>query len=554
MQKKSITNDYNSKVDNIVSQVNDSQKTVYDYTHHRDKVIQNNTQLINKVSSNVENLQKQSEINNNDIITLDLQQRKYAVDNNSNIQNFQWKISQMPWDQQLLNTSNLQVTQEQQQLVINSLKYTDAEQTKTNLGLNVNINNNSNNYSILSNVVNSNSRYVSDNIKNNITNFYALSSYTSNAFYGIQGNYINNSNQVAQKIIKLDENTKFIKDTYTPKSDLTTEINTIDTTYNTYSNFSYTKINNLDTRLSNVQNTYVNHSELTNAILVQSTNIQGSFAKSLASNLTILHSNIAIINQEYTSLPITYVSSNNLVNEKNIIQQQINTINFRTTNMGSNENNSTIFSNVSVKDFNASGVTTLPINTKIAGQDAATQPWVQNQFTGQSVTREWILKYWPQGPVGLNGPVGPAGPVGSIGPGGPVGPQGQKGETGNRGPEGLRGQEGARGPQGLQGPEGARGPQGVSGFGTDTINNVKFSQGWTGFPDNATDKSEISNDITNPYGKQLMIAGNKSAGGPRKVGIWDELNMNGQLNVNGDFRICDSSGNCVNLLDEVKWN
>ena len=58
--------------------------------------------------------------------------------------------------------------------------------------------------------------------------------------------------------------------------------------------------------------------------------------------------------------------------------------------------------------------------------------------------------------------------------------------------------------------------------------NIRLSSGWTGSTDAANGvNSEISNDVGNF--KQLMIVGNRSAGGNRKVGIWDELTVNGPL-------------------------
>ncbi len=60
-------------------------------------------------------------------------------------------------------------------------------------------------------------------------------------------------------------------------------------------------------------------------------------------------------------------------------------------------------------------------------------------------------------------------------------------------------------------------------------NPIRFSSTWIGFPDDKTNGAEISNDVTG-Y-KTLMIVGNKSAGGPRSVSIWDVLNVNGSLNV-----------------------
>jgi len=69
--------------------------------------------------------------------------------------------------------------------------------------------------------------------------------------------------------------------------------------------------------------------------------------------------------------------------------------------------------------------------------------------------------------------------------------------------------------------------------GTVGLNNnkLRFSNKWTGFPDNATDRSEISND-TSGF-KELMIVGNKSGGGERRVGVWDTLNVHGTLNTRG---------------------
>lgn len=63
--------------------------------------------------------------------------------------------------------------------------------------------------------------------------------------------------------------------------------------------------------------------------------------------------------------------------------------------------------------------------------------------------------------------------------------------------------------------------------------HLLFSDSWQGFPDNVsfTYRSEISND-TGTY-KALMIVGNKSAAGNRRVRIYDRLTVNSELNVTG---------------------
>ncbi len=69
--------------------------------------------------------------------------------------------------------------------------------------------------------------------------------------------------------------------------------------------------------------------------------------------------------------------------------------------------------------------------------------------------------------------------------------------------------------------------------GNVTLNNnkLRFSNKWTGWPDNAKDQAEISNDPA--FGK-LMIVGNKSSGeGIRKVGVWDHLDVHGNQYTTG---------------------
>jgi hypothetical protein len=68
------------------------------------------------------------------------------------------------------------------------------------------------------------------------------------------------------------------------------------------------------------------------------------------------------------------------------------------------------------------------------------------------------------------------------------------------------------------------------------LGGIRFSDRWSGFPDkqvNGKWNSEISNDTVDF--KQLMIVGNKSGGGNRKVGIWDQLNVWGYTHLDGDL-------------------
>lgn len=67
------------------------------------------------------------------------------------------------------------------------------------------------------------------------------------------------------------------------------------------------------------------------------------------------------------------------------------------------------------------------------------------------------------------------------------------------------------------------------------VGNIMFTKGWLGYPDTKTDGSEISNDVGTF--KELMIVGNKSAGGNRKVGIWDNLAVHGDQQITGGLNV-----------------
>lgn len=60
-------------------------------------------------------------------------------------------------------------------------------------------------------------------------------------------------------------------------------------------------------------------------------------------------------------------------------------------------------------------------------------------------------------------------------------------------------------------------------------NPLRFTSAWSSFTDQAPSASEISND-TGTY-KALMIVGNRSAGGVRKVALWDRVDVMGRLVV-----------------------
>jgi hypothetical protein len=64
-------------------------------------------------------------------------------------------------------------------------------------------------------------------------------------------------------------------------------------------------------------------------------------------------------------------------------------------------------------------------------------------------------------------------------------------------------------------------------------NPLRITGRYTGFPNLANQNAEISNDTGDH--RTLMIVGNKSGGGPRRVSVWEWLDVFGPLNVTGDI-------------------
>ena len=68
---------------------------------------------------------------------------------------------------------------------------------------------------------------------------------------------------------------------------------------------------------------------------------------------------------------------------------------------------------------------------------------------------------------------------------------------------------------------------------------------WKGKPDNDANTSEICNNTTNE--QALMIVGNKSAGGTRKIKMWDDVNVNGNLTSNTSVTAFNSGVGSVSI-------
>lgn len=82
-------------------------------------------------------------------------------------------------------------------------------------------------------------------------------------------------------------------------------------------------------------------------------------------------------------------------------------------------------------------------------------------------------------------------------------------------------------------------------------NPLRITSAWSGFPDGANNRAEISND-TGTY-RTLMIVGNKSNdGSTRRVSIWDRLEVNGNQLVTGNLQVNGvlTAGN-INVSGEI---
>jgi hypothetical protein len=105
---------------------------------------------------------------------------------------------------------------------------------------------------------------------------------------------------------------------------------------------------------------------------------------------------------------------------------------------------------------------------------------------------------------------------------------------------------------GIEGGSGNTSIRGQTNILTGT-NPIRFSSVWTAFPDDKTNGAEICNDTTGH--KTLMIVGNKSNGGGRRVSIWDILEVGGsfQVNNNGNTFKIDTFGDKVEFFLAKSW-
>lgn len=90
------------------------------------------------------------------------------------------------------------------------------------------------------------------------------------------------------------------------------------------------------------------------------------------------------------------------------------------------------------------------------------------------------------------------------------------------------------------------------------LENIALTRAWSGWPDGANDRAEISNDTTNF--KELMLVGNKAAalGTGRQVGIYDRLTVHGTLRVTGKYETLHPADNAtpaqqVNADNDAPW-
>lgn len=154
----------------------------------------------------------------------------------------------------------------------------------------------------------------------------------------------------------------------------------------------------------------------------------------------------------------------------------------------------------------------------------------------------WKTHLKPIGPMGPMGPLGPTGPIGPTGPQGvrgEIGPQGNQGAQGPAstvpgptGPTGPIGRTGPTGPTGSNstvpgptGPTGPQGPQTVSG-----ANVVEFGFGVAGKEGNA---GKLGYQAFTSGALDIVGAG--TAMNSRKIKLWDNVELPGNLTLGGNL-------------------
>ena len=303
---KILSKNYDNKIHNVISQVNENQSYAYNNSIKQERLINNLTSNLNFVDNELNIINKLSKDANLNLTMVETQYNHYAPSNLNNIMKINQFIENVPWSSQLSNINNLELDYSK---AVNNIKVINTSNAIQDNALS-NLNNKTLNTS-----------QVTNNITANLT---LLSSNLNNKAYYIETNYI----------LKNDVNN--VLSNYNTNNDFNTKINDINNKLSTItfslSNmpFNYTSsddiinaqrnitklrsdITGVQMMLNPIQNSYINKTDPLYIGLQNGQNIQNMVNSQLQSTTDTINNITRTIN----NLTNVYISKANFNNPKN---------------------------------------------------------------------------------------------------------------------------------------------------------------------------------------------------------------------------------------------
>jgi hypothetical protein len=300
MGSKAIASAYDNKLEDVVNQVNDAQKTAFNFSKVQERQIENHQGVISTLSQDATTLQDKNKVIDEQISGLQVSYTTYAAKNKERLDKIKADIKAMPWDQQLIQTQELQNRMKNIETNISTLEKTDIQHISELQKLT------------------KQSFDLSNNLNSTRQTFANFQNQTNTQLYDIQGNYVKKTdmtetlkNYVTKE--NLDSNINQINRTLT---DMSAKLQAMPSQYATSSMVvnaqnaitkAQTDLNALAGQVNTIRATYATKAEL-DSVRLQSSDINRGFLSTLQS----LQTSMTNVQRAVAELPNQYVTKKDI--------------------------------------------------------------------------------------------------------------------------------------------------------------------------------------------------------------------------------------------------
>jgi hypothetical protein len=297
MGNKYISSNYDQKMQTVVTKLNDVQKSSYNFDQKQGRKLQKQNNTLDDVVGNVDYLNDKTVVLDENLTQLNLNYSSYVERNSKDVSDIQTTIKLMPWDQQILNTQDLQNRVKTNEKSIANISYANAQQDDILKSLN---------------------KYKDSSTKD--------ISALQTGFYDITGNYVNNKTLTTalKSYPTISALNSAIATINTSLTNINTSVDAIAKTYtkaelvNKLQNMltqSQQDLATLKQRVLHVEESYTTKSDLASAQLASGKSADSS----LNSAINALQTSVSNVVKQVSTLPSSYVDQVEFRNLKTLV-------------------------------------------------------------------------------------------------------------------------------------------------------------------------------------------------------------------------------------------